>query len=322
MSDAHNPHDKCFKTVMQTPENAHAFFQHYLEPQWKNTLDLDTLELQSGSMVTSNFEALYTDILYRVKFRHPEVQGDGAYLYTLVEHQSTADSTMDLRLLEYKINLLMQHAHEAYLPPIHTMVFYHGQQTPYPYNLDVRTRFHTPEQAEHTLQGPPQLIDIQQQTDAELFQKDRAGLLSYFFKHVRDNDILPALEAIPAEFLGKITQNTSGISLLETLMTYYQIKAKTAHPAQAFQQVAEKLEPQQQEHIMNIGEALIAQGRDEGIQTGMQQGRQEGRQEGMQQGKQEGMYAVASNMLRAGTDLDFIQRMTGLPLETIRNVAT
>ena len=81
---------------------------------------------------------------------------------------------------------------------------------------------------------------------------------------------------------------------------------------------------------MNIGEALIAQGRDEGIQAGMQQGIQEGMQQGMQQGrqegrqegKQEGMYAVASNMLRAGTDLDFIQRMTGLPLETIRNVAT
>ena len=76
---------------------------------------------------------------------------------------------------------------------------------------------------------------------------------------------------------------------------------------------------------MYIGEALIAQGRDEGIQTGRQEGRQEGRQQGMQQGrqegKQEGMYAVASNMLRAGTDLDFIQRMTGLPLETIRNVA-
>ena len=165
---------------MQCPENARDFFQHYLEPQWKNTLDLDTLELQSGSHITRKFKASHTDILYRVKFHHPEEQGEAAYLYTLVEHQSTADPTMALRLLHYKANLMMQHAQEEYLPPIHTMVFYHGQQVPYPYNLDLRTQFHTPEQAEHTLQGPPQLINLHQQSDITLFEKDRAGLFGYF----------------------------------------------------------------------------------------------------------------------------------------------
>ena len=88
----------------------------------------------------------------------------------------------------------------------------------------------------------------------------------------------------------------------------YQIQAKIPYSNQVFQQVADKLEPQQQELIMNIGEALKAEAREEG----KQQGRQEGRQESM--------YAIASNMLRAGTAPDFIQRMTGLPLEAIRNV--
>ena len=97
---------------------------------------------------------------------------------------------------------MMQHVGEACLPPIHTMVFYHGQQTPYPYSLDLRTQFHTPEQAEHTLQGPPQLIDLLQPPDTLLLQQDRAGLFSYFFKHVRDDDVLPALAALPADFLG------------------------------------------------------------------------------------------------------------------------
>ena len=206
---------------------------------------------------------------------------------------------------------MMQHVGEACLPPIHTMVFYHGQQTPYPYSLDLRTQFHTPEQAEHTLQGPPQLIDLLQQPDTLLLQQDRAGLFSYFFKHVRDDDVLPALAALPAAFLGKITQDTSGIMLLETLMCYYQNIAKTTEPIQAFRQVAEKLEPQQQEHIMYIGEALMAQGK--------QEGRQEGRQEGIAKGRQEERYAVASNMLKEGTDPGFIHRVTGLPLEEIQN---
>ena len=95
--------------------------------------------------------------------------------------------------------------------------------------------------------------------------------------------------------------------LLETLMCYYQSIAKTTEPVQAFRQVAEKLEPQQQEHIMYIGEALMAQGK------------QEGRQEGIAKGRQEERYAVASNMLKEGTDPGFIHRVTRLPLEEIQN---
>ena len=194
------------------------------------------------------------------------------------------------------------------------MVFYHGKQTPYPYDLDLRSCFHTPEQAEHTLQSPPQLIDVQKQSDTALFQQGRAGLFSYFFKHVRDDEILPALAALPAAWLSKIMQDTSGFLLLDALMIYYQIEVKTKYPHEIFRQVANKLDPQQQEHIMNIREALVAEGREEGMQTGKQVGRQEGRQEGM--------YSVASNMLREGTDPEFIRRMTGLPLEVIRNVTT
>ena len=92
------------KTVMQNPDNARAFFQHYLEPQWSNALDLDTLTLQSGSQITADMEALHIDILYRVEFCDPTTQGEAAYLYTLVEHQSTPDPKMALRLLQYKVN--------------------------------------------------------------------------------------------------------------------------------------------------------------------------------------------------------------------------
>ena len=120
----HTPHDKCFKAVMQNTENARAFFQHYLEPTLKNTLDLDSLALQSGTSITKKLKAVYTDILYKVKFRDPKEQGEAAYLHILIEHQSTADPQMALRLLQYKVGLMLQHVHEDYLPPIHTCLLY------------------------------------------------------------------------------------------------------------------------------------------------------------------------------------------------------
>ena len=52
----------------------------------------------------------------------------------------------------------------------------------------------------------------------------------------------------------------------------------------------------------------------------MEQGMEKGIQQGMQQGQQEGLYAVASNMLKEGSTMDFIRRMTGLPLETIQKI--
>jgi len=227
MSEVSNPHDACFQTLMQQPENALAFFQQYLEPAWQARVDLNTLVLQSGSHVTTELKRLHSDILYRVDLRDPETPGAKAYLYTIVEHQSTPDPAMALRLLQYKAGLLLRHVREAYLPPIHTMVFYHGDPAPYPYALDLRHRFRTPEHADHTLCGPPQLIDVRSAPDAALLQQDRMGLVSYFFKHVRDQDVLPALAALPADLLRRITQDTSGLILLRTLMDYYRLAAAT-----------------------------------------------------------------------------------------------
>ena len=101
-------------------------------------------------------------------------------LYTIVEHQSTPDPAMAIRLWQYKAALLRKHVNDKHLPPIHTLVFYHGRPTPYPYTLDLKSCFRTPEQAEYTLQGPPQLIDVQKQSDQELLSaRTKTSKFSY-----------------------------------------------------------------------------------------------------------------------------------------------
>ena len=205
---------------------------------------------------------------------------------------------MALRLLQYKASLLLRHVKDDQLPPIHTMLFYHGSRSPYPYNLDLRTCFGTRELAEHTLQGLPQLIDLQEYSDTTLLHDDHAGLFSYFFKHIRDKDVLPALTALPTALLRNIARTKSGLLLIETLLGYYQIRAKTEQPWEAYQQVVGKLEPQQQENIMYMGEGLVAKG------------------------VQDGVHQMAANMLHEGIDPLLIQKVTGLSLEDIQNCCT
>ncbi len=184
MSRITNPHDRCFQQLMSQPDNAHAFFRRYLFPELLATIDLNTLELQEGSKVTQAFQQLHTDILYQVDFRTTTDQGkpQKGYLYAIVEHQSTPDPAMAVRLWQYKTARSADESCSGRLPaPVHSLVFYHGQQTPYPYTLGLRSCFRTSKQAEYTLQGPPQLIDLQQQADQKLLTADHAGLCSAIF---------------------------------------------------------------------------------------------------------------------------------------------
>jgi predicted transposase YdaD len=303
MTEITNPHDSCFRQLMAQPENARSFFERYLTADLKNSIDLDTLALQSGSAVTEAFQQLHADILYRVDFcdKNDKYAPQSGYLYTLIEHQSTPDPEMAIRLWQYKAALLRKHTQDEYLPPIHTLVFYHGRQTPYPYMLDLRLCFRTPQQAEYTLQGPPQLIDVQQQSDQALLSADTAGLFSYFFKHVRDQDVYPALKSLPESVIRAIAQHPAGFYTLKILMQYYQIQANT-DSSEGFKTVADKLvSEEQQEMIMNMGEAL--------------------RQEGMQKGRHEEKHAVAVNMLKEDFDVGTVQRVTGLSPEQIDQLA-
>ena len=302
MADITNPHDSCFRQLMTQTENARSFFERYLTPDLKASVDLNTLELQSGSVVTEAFQQLHTDILYRVDFHdtHDKAAPQSGYLYTIVEHQSTPDSAMTVRLWQYKAALLLRHVKDKHLPPIHTLLFYHGRPTPYPYTLDLKQCFRTPEQAEYTLQGPPQLIDVQQHSDQALLTADNAGLLSYFFKHVRDQDVYPALKSLPESMIRSIAQYPAGFYTLKVLMQYYQIQANT-DSSEAFKAVADKLvSEEQKEMIMNMGEAL--------------------RQEGRQEGRQEERHSVAANMLKEDFDVNTVQRVTGLSNEQIAHL--
>ena len=56
MTEITNPHDSCFRTLMSQPENARAFFARYLTSELKERINLDTLVLQSGRVLSHKYE--------------------------------------------------------------------------------------------------------------------------------------------------------------------------------------------------------------------------------------------------------------------------
>ena len=56
----------------------------------------------------------------------------------------------------------------------------------------------------------------------------------------------------------------------------------------------------------------LQKGREQGLQTGLEKGREERREQGLQKGREEQNKEVVLNLLKEGTDLAFICKVTGL----------
>lgn len=103
-----NPHDAYFRQVLARPENAESELRAALPAAITARIDWATLALQPGTFVSEELRSRYSDLLYRARF-----DGRDAYIYLLIEHQSSNDRFMALRMLEYVVQIWNQHRREV-----------------------------------------------------------------------------------------------------------------------------------------------------------------------------------------------------------------
>ncbi len=120
---ASQPHDAFARCMLSDPAHATAFFQGHLPPDIAAAADWSTLTLQPASFVRQNLQQSHTDLLYSVK-----VIGRDVLLHLLLEHQTSVDPLMPLRLICYVVEVLRHHAetHGLPLPPVIPVVLHQG----------------------------------------------------------------------------------------------------------------------------------------------------------------------------------------------------
>ncbi|MGE0710616.1 MAG: Rpn family recombination-promoting nuclease/putative transposase [Planctomycetota bacterium] len=92
-----SPHDALVKRVFSRPDTAAPYLASVLPAELTAVLDLAALELERGTFVDPDLSERLTDLLYLVPLR-----GEGkAFVYVLVEAQSTVIPDMALRLFVY-----------------------------------------------------------------------------------------------------------------------------------------------------------------------------------------------------------------------------
>ncbi|ANA21836.1 Rpn family recombination-promoting nuclease/putative transposase [Salmonella enterica] len=306
-STTSTPHDAIFKKMMSYPEVARDFLDSHLPAPLRAICDLTTLNLESTSFIEDDLRAYYSDIVWSLKTN----KGEG-YIYCVIEHQSTAVQHMAFRLMRYATAAMQYHldAGNKTLPLVIPILFYHGEQSPYPFSLNWLDEFDSPQLARQLYSQTFPLVDITVTPDDEIMQHRRVALLELMQKHIRDRDWMSMVDKLTSLLIADIAND----SQLQTLFNYLVQYGDTSRASDFIREVA-KRSPHHKERLMTIAERLRQEGHHNGLQEGLQQGLQQGRQ----QGTREEALRIARMMQEKGIDRDAILAITGLSVEEAAN---
>lgn len=94
MSGSGNHHDALFKRVFSEPELASGLLQVVVPPAAAVRLDWGSVRPEPASFVDDRLGDRHADLLFSVNLD----DGNDAYVYLLLEHQSGSDTFMVLRM--------------------------------------------------------------------------------------------------------------------------------------------------------------------------------------------------------------------------------
>jgi predicted transposase YdaD len=142
------PHDLFARYTFGRPERAAAELRATLPPHVISEVDWASLRQEPGSVVDPELRETESDLLFSARLR----TGRSLLLYVLLEHQSTVDRWMALRMLRYVVRQVehwrQQHPETTRLPVIIPLVMYHGPEGAWTASRRVEELFELPDEEE------------------------------------------------------------------------------------------------------------------------------------------------------------------------------
>ncbi|WP_342637567.1 Rpn family recombination-promoting nuclease/putative transposase [Orientia tsutsugamushi] len=311
-------HDSLAKTIMSDPVAAQEFLEYYLPTDFKSLIDLSQIKVEQESYIEESLKKKYSDIVYRVATK----KHGNAFIYILIEAQSTVDYWTALRLWRYTLLLCERHKKEkTKLPLVYNLVIYNGKEV-YKAPRNLWDLFTDSMIAKQLMTSDYQLVDLQSMSNDEIVRKKHIGMLEYMLKHIHQRDMLKLWE----EFLIKfkhvlILDKEKGYVYLRSFLWYTDTKLLESQQPELEQVLAKYLSEEEKGNIMRtIAEKYIDEGRAEGIEIGETKGIAKGRAEGIEIGEVKAKQELARNLLKAGFSVEFISENTGLSKEEVINL--
>ena len=277
------PHDLFVRFTFGHPERAAAELRAVLPAPLVSEVDWSTLRQEPGSVVDPELRETQSDLLFSARL----LGGGPVLLYVLLEHQSSVDRWMALRMLHYVVRQLehwrKEHPESERLPVIIPLVMYHGPDGAWTAPRRVEDLFELPGAAHEQWRALVPcfeylLDDLTAEREEAL--KARPGppmarLAWLALRYGRSEELARRLPEWVALF-AQVQAGPEGDSHLAVLVQYLLLMGDRAAHSAAGQVLNLVVGRQRTEDLMrSYGEELIEQGRQEGLARGVIRGRAE-----------------------------------------------
>ena len=289
-----NPHDALVRYTFKNLTHARGLLKSLLPAPLVRQAQWHKLAVVDGSFIDPQLAEKQTDLLY-----HVPIAGHDAFIYVLLEHQSTPQRMMPFRMLVYLTRIwqreLSEHPELRKLPLIVPLVLHHsakGWTAP----TSMAELYNADQELLQSLgdllpQMTFQLTDLTHQEDQELHRSltsSLAKLVLLSLKHAPyDQDLAERLRQW-LELFVEIAQSQGGVAALE-VVARYMLEVNDITVDAMRNVLKPMLQPGKLEAVMTGAEKLRAEGEAKG--------RAEGKIEGRAEGKIEGRAEVLSKLL-------------------------
>ena len=296
------PSDGAYKYLFSSTVVFHQFITRFVDEEFVQHIAPEDIQQIDPSSVSDKLVKRESDIIYKVNLHTRNI-----YIYVLIELQSTVDKRIPVRMLLYIAQLydqLYRSSQKGNLPAVFPILLYNGSQKwNVPLNVDELIEQSIPARFIPSFDYYPIIEhDIPEETLRRVKGLVAAAVYAEqhgdgVFLRERIDDILDMIRDENPEQFRMFSHWLN--QMFGTILREEEIGEITN-----VQGVKSMLE--------QYAERMRTQYRQEGIE----QGRQEGIERGMQEGKKE----TARNMLAKGSSEEFVQDVTGLSEEEIRNL--
>jgi len=279
------PHDRLFRAVFSQPQHAEGLLRAVLPPAIAARLDFSALQTLPSTFIAPALREHRADLLFSVT-----LDAQPAFVYVLLEHQSTVDPLMPLRVLEYMLRIWDEHLRApendgaVRVPPIVPIVFHHshsGWTAPTAFRdvlampADVRDLLEP-----HLPSFELILDDLSRESDDAL----RARILTALghaalvcLTRVRGaHDVLSVLDQY-FDVFAAVANAQSGLAALAQILSY--ILEATDTPPERLGPFVSRLGPVAKEALVTGADMLRAEGEAKGRAKGKAEGKAEGKTE-------------------------------------------
>ncbi|PCJ26136.1 MAG: transposase [Rickettsiales bacterium] len=276
------------------------FLEDYLPAEIQKSVDLSTINVEPESYVEDTLRKKMSDLVYSVKTK----EGDDAFIYLLLEHQSSVDYWISFRLQKYMLLLCERHKKNkepGKLPIIYPLVLYNGKAK-YTASLNFWGLFDDPKRAKEVMGGDYTLVDLHAMSDDDINYERYSSLVLSAMKHIHDRDTLKMLDLLFGRCkIALSLDKKEDYVLLRMIIEYTNPKVPAEKRKELEQVIKGHLSKKEGENFMK---------------TVKDSYKEEGREEGAEQKSLQ----IATNLLNQSLDQSFVASVTGLSISEVERL--